>query len=665
MSLSQPSAIERAIAAFRAGWGRLVRAVPLVGWVSYPPLLLTFLGVLAVVGGSGVALGIPGLVWHERVVTQLLSGVAAGALCLHLGLIGYLLDSRDGFERDATVGDLARYVVWPLLALLVVAGFALPGHHALPARGIPVVAPVLVLFLTAVFGLRSSRPLAASLGARAEERLRQHGFRSRWGHERRIDPGAHALQTVSMLALFGLYGLVWLLARIAPAIVPAAPAVALALALLTGSWGFFAFWLRRYRLLGLTLLVLIAVALGASRDVPPEGVRSASLRCDPRPHGLDDRATLERWRHVATDALPPLVVVTTSGGASRAALWTVTVLDALERRVPGFLRHVRIITGASGGMVGAAHYVSAIEPAHPVPDLAAVRAGVTADSLSAVTRALILPGFERGRALEMAWEEHAPRLARPFQVLADGEWSGWRPSLVFTPMMVEDGRRLIISNLDLAALTLTRGGPSSCLADEPCDQSVSGVELFACPGEGVDRLRLSTAARLSATFPWVTSAALLPSQPARRLVDAGYYDNFGVDVASLWIRQHAGWIRDSTSGLLVVQIRDTQSQGERKNVLFPPGPGVVQEWYSALSTPLEGDLQARMSTQSFRNDDELGLVASHPAFADRPGFVATTLFELDGKAPLSWYLSDEDVRSMKAPDPGALDRVAAWFAARR
>ncbi|HXU80452.1 MAG TPA: hypothetical protein VN914_03605 [Polyangia bacterium] len=657
MSFAEPSWLERAIAGFRRLWGRLLRAVPLVGWVSYPPLLLTFAGVLAVVGGVGADLGAPSLVWHERPFIQLSSGFAAAALCLHLGLVGYLLDTRDEPPREATVGDLARYVVWPLLLLLVVAGFALPGRYGLPAHGIPVVAPALLLFLAAALSLSSRRPLAPVLGARIERRMQRHGFRSRWGHQRRIDPGAHAVQAVSMVVLALLYVLAWIF----PGGTPAAGAVALALALVTGVWGFFAFWMRRYRVLGMGLLLLIAVALGVSRDVPPEGVTSASLACKPeqRRNQIGDAAALEMWKLRAGGPSPPLVVVVTSGGASRSALWTVTVLDALERRIPGFLRHVRIITGASGGMVGAAHYVSAIDPDRPAPDLAVVRKGIVADSLTAVTRALILPGLERGRALELAWEANAQRLELPFERLGDGESGGWRPSLVFTPMMVEDGRRLIISNLDLSIFTHTSNGPSICLADEPCDDSVSGVELLACPGAGLDTLRLSTVARLNATFPWVTSAALLPSRPTRRIVDAGYYDNFGVDLASLWIRKHADWIRRSTSGLLLVQIRDMQSQEERRNVLSPPGPGAVHEWYSALSTPLEGGLQARESTMSFRNDDEIGLVASHPQLAG--GFVATTLFELDGQAPLSWYLSEADVKSMKAPDPATLDRVAAWF----
>ncbi len=55
---------------------------------------------------------------------------------------------------------------------------------------------------------------------------------------------------------------------------------------------------------------------------------------------------------------PVLVVVATSGGALRAAIWTETVLGYLDDRIPDFHHHVRVMTGASGGMLGAARYVS-------------------------------------------------------------------------------------------------------------------------------------------------------------------------------------------------------------------------------------------------------------------------------------------------------------------
>ena len=55
---------------------------------------------------------------------------------------------------------------------------------------------------------------------------------------------------------------------------------------------------------------------------------------------------------------------------------------------------------------------------------------------------------DRGQALEEAWQTNlAGALDIPFKHLAQGEKEGWRPSLILTPMMVEDGRQLIISNL--------------------------------------------------------------------------------------------------------------------------------------------------------------------------------------------------------------------------
>src|SRR6185369_10194128 len=88
---------------------------------------------------------------------------------------------------------------------------------------------------------------------------------------------------------------------------------------------------------------------------------------------LLDIEALEAWRKRVGEQ-QPLVLVVTSGGASRSALWTAGVLDALARRIPAFMDHVRVITGASGGMVGAAHYVSAMEADRPVPLIDDVRA---------------------------------------------------------------------------------------------------------------------------------------------------------------------------------------------------------------------------------------------------------------------------------------------------
>ena len=82
--------------------------------------------------------------------------------------------------------------------------------------------------------------------------------------------------------------------------------------------------------------------------------------------GESGRAQLDRWARsfpnaagaAAGPAKPILVVVTASGGALRAAIWTETVLGSLDQTFDDFHHHVRLITGASGGMLGGARYVS-------------------------------------------------------------------------------------------------------------------------------------------------------------------------------------------------------------------------------------------------------------------------------------------------------------------
>mgnify|MGYP006207695361 FL=1 len=66
---------------------------------------------------------------------------------------------------------------------------------------------------------------------------------------------------------------------------------------------------------------------------------------------------LSNWKALANEKKPKLIIVNTSGGGSRSALWTFTVLQNCDEETNGKLsKHLQMITGASGGMVGAAYY---------------------------------------------------------------------------------------------------------------------------------------------------------------------------------------------------------------------------------------------------------------------------------------------------------------------
>src|SRR5260221_4543975 len=84
--------------------------------------------------------------------------------------------------------------------------------------------------------------------------------------------------------------------------------------------------------------------------------------------------------------------------------------------------------------------------------------------------------------------------------------------------------------------------------------SLSALEFFRLFPRS-DTFKVSTAVRMSASFPYASPAAELPSTPPRRVVDAGYYDNYGVQVAAGWLGEQRDWLLANTSGVVLVQIR--------------------------------------------------------------------------------------------------------------
>jgi hypothetical protein len=424
---------------------------------------------------------------------------------------------------------------------------------------------------------------------------------------------------------------------------------------------------------------------------------------------LNNAEVLLSWRNLVADAWqqrkPKLVIVTVSGGGIRASVWASVVLRKLEATLGAdFPYHIRLVTGASGGMVAGSYYVLSLMP--PTADvltggtadfetlhgttLDAFVDAMALDQLDAVAGRMLftdLPGTlspfarrgDRGRTLEETWIRwtggEASPLRRPLESFAADERMGWRPSLVYTPMMVEDGRRLLISNLDMAFATRNVGGlliePSSRKIERPAIQggdfdlsiheedevfSLSAVEFFRLFPRAHD-FRVTTAIRMSASFPWVSPAVNLPTLPPRRVVDAAYYDNYGVNLSALWLSKMSSWLQENTSGVLVVQIRDKVSQGARTEIdfdrlsgseslldrlLWNAGSRVLRPGLQAISTPLIGVSNARDWTMAFRNDEQVDL--QDLLFDELRGrdFFRTVVFECPVDVSLSWKLTERE-----------------------
>jgi hypothetical protein len=390
----------------------------------------------------------------------------------------------------------------------------------------------------------------------------------------------------------------------------------------------------------------------------------------------------------------PLVIVCVSGGGIRAAVWAAAVMHRLEA-IPDFPYHVRIISGASGGMVGMSYYTATLQD--PAKHLQTgryhdvdtsddnVAETLAKDSLSRTTKqmiyrdvpALILPlpsPTNRGETLERQWQENwGKHGSTTFGDLRPGEEAGWRPSLIFSPMLVEDGRRLLISNLNLGYMTANYGHRLNN-PDGPF-LSQSGYEFSRLFPAAMATFPLRTAARLNASFPYVTPAPELPTLPRRRVADAGYYDNYGVSVAGTWLTEYLSstkkcqWLHDNVSGVIVVQIRDGVSELDDKDAALEdaegsPGGRSVE----FVTSPITGMMSARDSVTRFRNDNQLERLGQMFNEAKFPkGYFTTATFEFGGQASLSWYLTEQERTSLLSA-AAALDQSAqmsnlkSWWA---
>ncbi len=674
--------------------------------------------VVAILSGAGKAVGLPRLFWHERRLYRFLAGLTTTLLAAESFLVTYLLEGESrfpgagGFNRFLIIGGIAWVVVVGAIGALQTfrqvrstsqpgrmpssGGGIAPGIRALdepgPAQRTEVQLPV-VAFMAGV-ALAVGVVFLVVLGTRQihipliEERL--YAWLNEWRPV--SDPGLHVVAAISFLLPLTMFVL---LRRQATPGVGICVLLALVLAVYAAIW-----WSGRPRY-KLRIPSLSQFYRSPLPYPPPDGSQprpeSTPLRYDA---ALDARGSEPGGRR--------LIVVCASGGGIRAGTWTAAVLGQLDE-IEGFRAATRLLTGASGGMVGAASWLAlaakrnaaAGVPAPPDswPDL---MNAVAMDSLTPAARQLVFHDIplaflslnnlhDRGLALEEAWCENLKSskldidLRISFGELRSGEESGRLPSLVFSPMLVEDGRRLILSNLDLTQSTnhYVRWLSSKDTGPKPVTGCASRTAYHlsqVCPQDWT-RFPLSTAARLSASFPYVSPAVLLPTEPRRRAVDDGYYDNYGLELGCSWLREllehRKDWLERNVSGVLVIQIRDNVSElsvnpesDEQKRQIRERARSSDSRFsrsLEGLTSPPAGVLAARESVTLFRNDSQLETLSHLYANAfDNEDFLTTTVFEFGGEASLSWHLAADEVNRLEAQARAKgirekLDAIKSWL----
>ena len=296
-----------------------------------------------------------------------------------------------------------------------------------------------------------------------------------------------------------------------------------------------------------------------------------------------------------------LVVVCASGGGIQASGWAVTVLTGLRKALGNsFSRHIGLISSVSGGSVGSMYYIDA-ENAEGEQGFFTTADDIfkraTRDSLDATGWGLAFldfwrffgfptffnPIYDRGWSIEQDW-----KLELSDRNLTLGNWKsavqkGRIPIPVFNATLVEDGRRFQITPMGFGA--------------NPKSKSVDFNTLF----KGAD-LDVTTAARLSATFPYVTPVARNDKgRISYHVADGGYFDNNGVTTGSEFLRKFVLNNQNNQLNIKRVLFLTIVTFPQPSETSPQPKKTVRQGWLMSIAGPFIAALNVRSSTQSVQN----------------------------------------------------------------
>jgi hypothetical protein len=423
----------------------------------------------------------------------------------------------------------------------------------------------------------------------------------------------------------------------------------------------------------------------------------------------------------ATRQSVPMLFISSSGGGIRAAYWTALVLDCLFGKAPVAAEcgtgqqldrgSVFLESGISGGSVGFAFdraladggtsWARALGEDFVSPDVAALGFRDIPNSFLRWEPT----GVDRAAVLEQAWERAAGG-----DRLRGGLFAGSRdaggalrfPLLLLSGATVDDACALNTSVLE-AAPRPAQGpmpplGTDNCLsltAFEPGRAHDPGIpdgsalaaskdlaDYLCAPGSSEpDDIALSTAALLSARFPYISPTGALNScgDPRRRTfdIDGGLIDSSGLTpITQLWahLAGDVQAINDDPTNPICIQPRLVMID----NGYLPAAPAAAPGQPQELLAPIQG--RSRATGQRSAEDEQDAALAFDHAFGaatcrgvtNVPGMPASRVAHLvpttrpGTQAPLGWTLSrfarDDLADQLNSPaNRCEIQLVRSWF----
>jgi Patatin-like phospholipase len=282
---------------------------------------------------------------------------------------------------------------------------------------------------------------------------------------------------------------------------------------------------------------------------------------------------LNNWKSKQKTEKPIMVFINVSGGGLRSAAFTMNALQKTDSLCNGqLMKKAFLISGASGGMLAAAYFreLYSVKNADPNFNLYdnTYTDNISKDLLNPVFTSLMardvfapIQSFsvgsskyvkDRGYAFEKKLSENTGGLLnKQLKNIQLQEAKAQVPLIIFNAVIKSDARKMMISTQPISFMMK----PFASKEDASISPDAVDFSALFTKQNPMD-LRMLTALRMNATFPYVLPNVWLPSNPVIDVMDAGLRDNFGQETTLRFIDNFKDWIKQNTNGVLIVQIRD-------------------------------------------------------------------------------------------------------------
>ena len=356
---------------------------------------------------------------------------------------------------------------------------------------------------------------------------------------------------------------------------------------------------------------------------------------------------LNNWKNKNGEK-PKLIFINTSGGGSRATMWTFNVLQYLDSiSNHKVFNQTHLITGSSGGMIGAAYYRelflqkdSLKQPLfsqHYLNNTCKDLLNPIAFNIATNDWFFKIKTYsdgkytykkDRGFAFEQQLNTNTNYILNKRLIhYKVPEHNALIPQMILSPTVVNDGRKMLIAAQPISFLTY-KGNKHNT-------ENIEFNKLLK--QQDAQNLKFTSALRMSATFPVIMPKVTLPTTPQISVMDAGMRDNFGSSTTYKYINTFKEWIDKNTSGIIIISIRDkpkvTETTKNTKSIT------------ETFSSPLGSLYNNLFPIQDFNQDQMLSFLTN--SLNTPIDVINIELNNPNNNISLSWHLTTKEKEKIK------------------